>query len=138
MIVFVIMTIVFLLSLFLKGDTRDACIIFSVLTALHELLFMNEMGFIYLFSDALFALLMITLLKSLKPTKLIDELLRICIMIIGLSFIGYFVWLNYMSMEFINSAGIALYLYSALIVGGSNGAMGRDNRWRSFILMGID
>ena len=112
---------------------RDAALIFTVITMLHELLFYDRVGLFYYGTAALFDMAIIIGTANLTVvSSLIRDIHRISLASIVLNFSGWIMWQLYLSPASYNLAFILLYTWAiaVLIKGERKGARGaRLDSW---------
>jgi hypothetical protein len=90
-----------------------AAVIFVGITLLHEVFLSHTTGLMYYGSAAMFALAVIILTSGIRPVpKLVMRIHMICVTAIGLNFIGFILWFNYIDPALYNFSFVLLYLWA--------------------------
>jgi len=111
------------LSFLLKGQNRIAGATFMIFIIVHEAIFTGHEGFVYFLSDALFSFAVISLLITQPYSKLVSQLITICLVLIPLNLISWRVWKTEAPIWFMNSLFAILYTYALILIGASNGGI---------------
>ena len=103
-------------ALFQKERARFfVCMTFACFTLIHDVIFRDVDGLLYYVSAASFDLLIISLISLERGCKkLVTRLQILSLSSIALNFIGWMMWVSYMSPKFYNAAYIVFYFVTVV------------------------
>ena len=116
---------------------REAALVFTVITMLHELLFYDRVGLFYYGTAALFdAIIILCTANLVVISGLVKSIHRISIASIFFNMSGWIMWRLYLSPTAYNVAFILLYTWAILVLlkGERGGARGnRMDSWAYYL-----
>lgn len=112
MLVFFLVTIIFIAAIFQKSaERRLPAVAFAFFTMLHFLVFSQLEGFGFFFTAGLCDVAIISVIAThAKVSRISDALLNVSVLSVFLNVYGFVLWVNYLPVISSNNSIIALYL----------------------------